>query len=53
MYILLGKLIGNLIDEALQRDKIENLRKRPSDQQQLHLDNLVKAILSCGVSFSV
>jgi hypothetical protein len=42
-----------LVDEALQRDKRENLRKRPSDQQQLHLENLVKVICSCGVSFSV
>ena len=32
---------------------MENLRKAPSAHQQLHLDKLVEAIRSCGVSFAV
>lgn len=39
--------------EALQRDHKENLNKAPRDRQSLNLQNLVEAIRSCGVSFSV
>ena len=43
----------NLIKETLNRDKKENLNKAPSKQTSAHLDNLVTAISSCGVSFNV
>lgn len=39
--------------EAISRDKKNNLNKAPRDQTTTHLDSLVKAICSCGVSFSV
>lgn len=39
--------------EALSRDKKENINKAPSKQTSAHLDNLVTAISSCGVSFTV
>lgn len=39
--------------EALNRDKKENINKAPSKQTSAHLDNLVTAISSCGVSFSI
>lgn len=42
-----------MVQEAIERDKNENLKKPLCDQQQLHLDNLVKTICSCKVSFSV
>ena len=50
---LIDKLISNLIQQALNRDKGENLGKTPCDRKPVHLENLVKAICSCGVSFSV
>ncbi|CAH3172702.1 unnamed protein product [Porites lobata] len=47
------KLTKNLVTEAISRDKKNNLNKAPRDQTTTHLDSLVKAICSCGVSFSV
>lgn len=47
------KLIDNLVKEALDRDASENLERAPRNRQPIHLQNLVKAICSCGVSFSV
>ncbi|CAB4025926.1 Hypothetical predicted protein [Paramuricea clavata] len=47
------KLIDNLVKEALQRDFKQNLNKAPRDRRSYHLDNLIQAISSCGVSFSV
>ena len=35
------------------RDQAENLRKPPSKKTSTHLDSLVNAIRSCGISFSV
>ena len=51
--IVSDKLTKNLVKEAVNRDIKENLAKRPRDQTQTHLDNLVKAFCSCGVTFSV
>ena len=42
-----------MVNEALQRDKAENLREAPCDQKQLHLENLIQVFCSCGVTFSV
>ena len=39
--------------EALNRDKKDNLNKAVSSRTSVHLDNLVRAIRSCGVTFSV
>ncbi|CAB3986080.1 Hypothetical predicted protein [Paramuricea clavata] len=41
------------ITEALDRDLAANLEKAPHNRQPIHLQNLIKAICSCGVSFSV
>jgi hypothetical protein len=38
---------------SFNTDKGENLGKAPCDRKPVHLENLVKAICSCGVSFSV
>lgn len=47
------KLTENLITEALNRDKKENHNKAPCNRTSTHLDNLVKAICNCGISFNV
>ena len=52
-FILTDKLIDNLVKEALDRDIGANLEKAPRNRQPIHLQNLIKAICSCGVSFSV
>ena len=39
--------------EAISRDKKDNLHKAPRNRTATHLNSLVKAICSCGVSFSV
>jgi hypothetical protein len=50
---LTDKLTDNLITEALNRDKADNHDKAPCDRTSTHLDNLVNAIRSCGISFNV
>lgn len=47
------KLTKNLVTEAISRDKKDNLHKAPRNRTATHLNSLVKAICSCGVSFSV
>lgn len=47
------KLIENLVKDALNRDKKENMNKAPSNCTSTHLDNLVTTICNCGVSFNV
>ena len=51
--IFTDKLTKNLVTEAISRDKKENVNKAHRDQTTTHLNNLVKAICSCGVSFGV
>ena len=53
IYIVLRFVIYPSNRQALDRDKNENFRKAPCDRKPVHLENLVKAICSCGVSFSV
>ena len=48
-----NKLTKNLINEALRRDKKANLNRAPSNRNSNHLDRVVHAICSCGISFSV
>ena len=47
------KLTKNLVLEALEWDKKDNLNKPPSKRSSMHLTALVNTIVSCGVSFSV
>ena len=47
------KLTNNLVLEAVEWDKKENLNKPPSKRSSTHLTALIKAITSCGISFSV
>ncbi|KXJ10506.1 hypothetical protein AC249_AIPGENE18777 [Exaiptasia diaphana] len=47
------KLTKNLVEEALSRDAKDNLDKPPSKHTMKHLDDIQKAICSCGVSFSI
>lgn len=47
------KLTKNLVLEALEWDKKENLDKPPSQKSDKHLQDIEKAIASCGVSFNV
>lgn len=53
IYYFLDKLIKNLVTDAIELDKKENLNKAPSQRTDYHLQSLVKCISSCGVSFSV
>ena len=48
-------LINNLIEDAMQWDEKENFLagKKNASLQCQHLNNLIQAINSCGVSFSV
>ena len=50
---LLDKLTENLITNAMEWDKKDNLNKPPSQRTSKHLNDLVGAITSCGVSFNV
>lgn len=50
---LTDKLTDNLITEALNRDKKDNHNRAPCDRTSMHLENLVNAIRSCGISFNV
>mgnify|MGYP001795711650 CR=1 FL=1 len=43
----------NLVWHAIEWDKKDNLNKRPCERTNRHLEDLVKAIVSCGVTFNV
>ncbi len=47
------KLTKNLIEAALEWDKKDNLNKAPSKRSNQHMENLLEAIRSCGLSFQV
>jgi hypothetical protein len=47
------KLTTNLVMEMQDWDREDNLNKRPIDRTNMHMDSLIKAINSCGVSFNV
>ena len=53
MYYFLDKLTKNLVNDAIEWDKKDNLHKAPSQRSDYHLQGLVKCISSCGVSFNV
>ncbi len=42
-----------MVTEALSRDKKDNLNKAPCNRTSTHLDNLICAFRSCGISFNV
>jgi hypothetical protein len=50
---IVDKLTKNLITEALQWDEKENLDKPPCQRTDKHLQAVVRAITSCGVTFDV
>lgn len=52
-YYFLDKLLRNLVIDAVEWDKKENLNKPPSQRTDYHLQSLVKCICSCGISFNV
>lgn len=52
-FMFLDKLTKNLVMDAIEWDRKENLNKAPSQRCDYHLQSLVKCISSCGVSFSV
>ena len=47
------KLTDNFVKDALEWDKKENLDKPSSQTSDKHLQALIKAVKSCGISFSV
>lgn len=51
--MFIDKLTKNLINDAIQWDRKENLSKPPKDRTSQHIDELVNAISSCGISFTV
>ena len=51
--LFLDKLTKNLILEALEWDNKENLDKPVCERSDKHLQSLLKAIRSCGVTFNV
>ena len=50
---LIDKLTRNLVNEALNREKKENFYKAPCNLTSTHLDNLLSAFRTCGISFNV
>ncbi|CAB3983391.1 Hypothetical predicted protein [Paramuricea clavata] len=53
MLRITDKLTTNLVMEMQDWDREDNLNKRPIDRTNMHMDSLIKAINSCGVSFNV
>ena len=53
MYYFLDKLTKNLVNDAIEWDKKDNLHKAPLQRSDHHLQGLVRCISSCGVSFNV
>lgn len=51
--LIADKLTENLVTEAIEMDRKDNINKAPCDRQSLHLSNLIEVICSCGVTFSV
>ena len=51
--IFKDKLLDNLVRDAIEWDRGDNLSKAPKDRTTKHLDELVEAISSCGVCFNV
>ena len=45
--------IDNLIDDVLEWDKREDLRKKRKAERGIHLNQLTETIRSCGVSFNI
>ena len=42
-----------MVHDAVDMDRKENLSKRPMERANKHLENLLAAIKSCGISFNV
>ena len=53
LHYFTDQLTDNLIRDALEWDKKENLDKPPSQRSDKHLKAVVKSIRDCGVSFNV
>ncbi|XP_074623587.1 uncharacterized protein LOC141881679 isoform X1 [Acropora palmata] len=55
MLRITDKLTDSTVKDALEWDKKENLNKPPSQTltSDKHLQALIKAVKSCGISFSV
>ena len=51
--MFIDKPTKHLITEALQSDKKENLNRAPCNRNTNHLDRIVHAICSSGISFGV
>ena len=41
------------MNEAVARDQKDNLNKAPCNRTTYHLDNLLNAIRSCGITFDI
>ena len=46
-------LIDNLVEDVLEWDNNEDIRKKRKEERGKHLNNLVTTIRSCGVSFNI
>ena len=46
-------LIDNLIEDVLEWDKREDLRKKRNEERGIHLNQLIETVRSCGVSFNI
>ena len=53
MLRIVDVLIDNLIEEVLEWDKMEDLRKKRNEERGIHLNKLISTIRSCGVSFNI
>lgn len=46
-------LVGNLIEDAMERDDQEDFLKKRGEPKGRHLRHLTQVINSCGITFSV
>lgn len=46
-------LINNLLEDVLEWDKKDDLGKKKSQKRGVHLEEFIKTVRSCGVSFDV
>ena len=46
-------LIDNLLEDVLEWDKTDDLRKKRDEERGLHLNKLISTVRSCGVSFNI
>ena len=46
-------LIDNLIEDVLEWDKREDLRKKRNEERGIHLNQFIETIRLCGVSFNI